>query len=145
MTPVGGGTTVTMTFTDLDGEGGADAVVTIEALAANTTYNGSLELLNETETPAEDITAEIQEEDEDHQFFFQSTEAGTSVAYADMDANGKPIGLASTLTTTAAGMGQLTIILKHEPTKDAAGVSDGNIANAGGETDIEVTFDLDVQ
>ena len=43
---------------------------------------------------AEDITAEIDAEGVDHQFFFESTVSGLSVEYMDMDANGKPIGLA---------------------------------------------------
>ena len=34
----------------------------------------------------------------------------------------------------------MTVILRHEPNKAGAGVSDGDITNAGGETDIEVTF-----
>ena len=33
------------------------------------TYSGTMTLLNESETPAEDITIEIQEEDDEHQFF----------------------------------------------------------------------------
>ncbi|HBK71516.1 MAG TPA: type 1 periplasmic binding fold superfamily protein, partial [Flavobacteriaceae bacterium] len=36
-------------------------------------------------------------------------------------------------------------ILRHEPNKSASGVSDGDITNAGGETDIEVIFNITVQ
>ena len=145
LTPSGGGTAVTMTFQDLDGDGGDDPVITGGTLAPNTTYTGDLELLNETETPAEDITEEIEEEDADHQFFFTTTVAGLSVAYADMDDDGNPVGLESTVTTMASGSGEMTIILRHEPNKSGAGVAGGNITNAGGETDIEVTFNVDVQ
>jgi len=53
--------------------------------------------------------------------------------------------LANTLTTDAAGSGTITVILRHEPDKGASGVNDGDITNAGGETDIEVTFDVTVQ
>ena len=35
--------------------------------------------------------------------------------------------------------------LRHEPAKDASGVAAGDITNAGGETDIEVTFDVTVE
>ena len=42
-------------------------------------------------------------------------------------------------------MGSITVILKHKPMKTAANVSNGDISNAGGETDIEVTFPIDVQ
>lgn len=145
--PNGGGTTVTMTFQDLDGDGpNAPTYDVSGALAAGTTYNGSLSLLNETETPAESISAEIAEEDDEHQFFFSSTGNVGTFAYSDMDGNGNPIGLAFTLTTGAATTGSITVILRHEPNKNGEGVSDGNIANAGGETDISVTFtNVDVQ
>lgn len=145
LTPDGGGDVIVMSFVDLDGDGGDDPVITGGTLAANTTYNGVMELLNESEDPAEDITEEIQEEDEEHQFFFQSSDSNVAVAYGDADDNGNPIGLLTTVTTGEAGSDNLTIILRHEPNKSADGVADGDITNAGGETDIEVTFAIDVQ
>lgn len=139
LTPVGGGTAITLRSRDLDGDGPNAPVITISGdLATGTTYNGALTLSNETESPAEDITAEVSAEGADHQFFFTSG-IGT-VAYNDTDTNGDPIGLAFTLTTTTATTGNLTIILRHEPNKSATGVSSGDILNAGGETDVEVTF-----
>lgn len=145
LTPDGGGTPVTLNFSDPDGDGGNAPTVTEGTLAANTTYVGVLSLLNEVEDPAENITAEIQEEDEEHQFFFQSTVDGLSVAYDDQDEDGNPIGLTTTVTTGEPASGTLTVILRHEPDKSGDGVSEGSIANAGGETDIEVSFDVDVQ
>ncbi len=145
LTPTAGGTAVTMSFQDLDGDGGNDPIIIGGILDTNQTYTGSLELLNESETPVEDITIEIAEEDEEHQFFFQSSLADLVIAYNDQDADGNPIGLSSTITTGAAGTGNITIILRHEPSKSAANVSDGDITNAGGETDIEVTFPVDIQ
>ncbi len=144
LTAASDGEVVTMTFRDLDGDGGMDPVITGGTLEANESYAGAIELLNETETPAEDITAEVAEEDDEHQFFFESSVAGLSVAYGDEDENGNPVGIASTLSTGAAASGTLTITLRHEPVKDAAGVSDGDITNADGETDIEVTLPIDV-
>ena len=145
LTPANGGTAIVLRFQDLDGDGGNAPTITGGTLAANQTYTGAMELLNESESPAESITEEIQEEQEEHQFFFQSTIAGLTVAYNDQDANGNPLGLSSTLTTGAAASGALTIVLRHEPNKSASGVADGNIENAGGESDIEVTFPIDVQ
>ncbi len=143
LVPNNGGATATFRFLDLDD--GSGPVITNGTLEANTTYTGSIELLNEQESPAEDITEEIMLEDEEHQFFFESGVAGLSVAYADTDGDGNPLGLTSTVTTGAAASGALKITLRHEPDKNADGVSDGNITNAGGETDIEVTFNVDVQ
>lgn len=139
------GIPIILTFQDLDGDGGNDPTIVGGTLAANTTYTASIELLNEIEQPAESISEEVEEEAEEHQFFFQSTVDGLSIDYADQDADGNPIGLASTLTTTNAGTGTITIILRHEPNKTGDNVADGDITNAGGETDIEVTFDVDVQ
>lgn len=137
----GGGSTVTMTYQDLDGDGPGAATITVSGpLSAGTTYSGSLDLLNEAESPAESITEEIEEEDEEHQFFFSSTNNVGTFAYNDTDGDGNPVGLSFTLTTGAATTGSITIILRHEPAKDAAGVSDGDITNAGGETDLSVSF-----
>lgn len=146
-TLTGGGSTVTLSFQDLDGDGGNTPTITGGTLAANTTYLGSIELLNESNPDdIENITEEIEEEDEEHQFFFQTT-GDISVAYdsEDVDADGNPVGLQNTLATGAAGAGTVTVILRHEPNKGGEGVADGDITNAGGETDIEVTFDVTVQ
>lgn len=146
LTPTAGGGSVTLEFRDLDGEGGDDPVITGGTLDANTDYTGSLELLNEAETPVEIVTEEIEEEDEEHQFFF-SVGGGLdlTIAYGDADSDGNPVGLETTVTTGAASTGTLTVVLRHEPAKDASGVRDGDITNAGGETDIEVEFPVTVQ
>ena len=140
------GETVTLSFQDLDGDGGNDPVVTGGTLTANTSYVGTAEFLNESVTPTDVITEEIEEEDEDHQLFFvPGSSLNATFTYLDEDDNGNPLGLSSTLTTGAASSGQLTIILRHLPDKFADGVSSGDISNAGGETDIEVTFDVTIQ
>lgn len=145
LTPDNGEPSTTLSFVDLDGDGGNAPVITGGTLAANLTYTGSMELLNEAESPSENITEEIETEDDEHQFFFQSNASLLTVEYADQDGSGNPVGLQSTLTTGDPGSGTLTIILRHEPDKSATGVADGDISNAGGETDIEVTFPIDVQ
>lgn len=145
LTPDGGGDPIVFSFQDLDGDGGNAPIITGGTLDTNATYTGSLVLLNELENPVGDITAEVHEEGVDHQFFFQTTLSGVNVAYDDMDANGNPIGLSTILTTTAATTGTFKITLRHLPNKDATGVSTGDITNAGGETDIEVTFNVEVQ
>ena len=145
-TLTGGGSTITMSFQDLDGDGPGVPTINVSGpLSANTTYSGSLDLLNEAESPAESITAEIEEEDEEHQFFFFSTGNIGSFSYSDADSNGNPVGLSFSLITGEAASGNITIILRHEPAKDAEGVSDGDITNAGGETDITVSFPVVVQ
>ncbi|ASV32100.1 type 1 periplasmic binding fold superfamily protein [Maribacter cobaltidurans] len=102
------GGTITLQSQDLDGEGPNAPVISVSGnLSANTTYNGSIQLLNETETPAEDITEEVEEEDEEHQFFFTASGALSGVEYDDEDGNGNPVGINFTLTTGDAGNGTL--------------------------------------
>ena len=136
------GDVVVATFRDLDGDGGNPPTISNPTLSAGATYSAAIVLLNETETPPEDITEEVEEEGEEHQFFFSGT-ASLGYVYTDMDASGNPIGITSRWDTESTPTdGTLTVILRHEPDKNAAGVSDGDITNAGGETDIEVTFDV---
>lgn len=137
---------VTATFRDLDGEGGNDGVTTNPTLSANTTYTVTVEFLNEAETPTEDITEEVGEEADEHQVFF-ITGAGLNFTYAygDQDGDGNPVGLTGTGTTAGASSGSMDVVLVHEPTKTAAGVSDGDISNAGGEEDIRVRFTVTIQ
>lgn len=146
LVPDGGGTAVVLNFRDIDGDGGNAPEVTTAPLAANTTYNATISLLNEIESPPEDITEEVEEEDLDHQFFYSTAASlDLTIGYQDLDSNGNPVGIETGFTSGAVSQGSLTIILRHEPDKNAVGVSDGNIANAGGETDIEVVFDLTIE
>ena len=138
--PVGDGATIELKSKDLDGDGPDKPVITVANLKANTVYNGSIELLNETEAPAEDITEEVDEESKDHQFFYTTTGAIKSVAHTDKDSVGNPLGLKFTLTTSDAGVATFKITLRHEPKKP----NDGTLEDAGGETDIEQTFTLTV-
>lgn len=147
LTPVGGGPSVTMTSRDLDGDGPDAPIVTVSgSLNDNTVYNGSVTLLNETVTPAEDITEEVQEEALDHQFFFSATNGiGTAAYAAPFDADGNPVGVNFTFTTTNPASGSLTVVLRHQPDKSASGVAGGDITNAGGETDVQVTYPVVVE
>lgn len=145
--PVGGGTTVTLTSRDLDGDGPNPPVNTVSGpFAAGVSYTGTMQFLNELAGTVEDVTMEISEEGDHHQLFFVQTggNLGTFV-YNDADEDGKPIGLSFTYNASAAAAtGQLQIVLIHHPNKNAAGVAQGDITNAGGATDAEVTFSVSV-
>ena len=130
---------------DEDGFGPIEPVYTNGQLEANTNYTVTITVLNETENPADNITAEIAEEAADHQFFFTASNSlNIDFAYDDTDVNNNPVGLSTIFTTGAASEGTLTVVLRHEPAKDAAGVKDGDITNAGGETDIQAVFDVTI-
>jgi hypothetical protein len=137
-----GSDVVTLTFSDADGEGGNDGTYSVSGpLTSNTTYTGVIELLNETDSPAEDITEEVIAEADEHEFFYTSSVSGLTIEKTDTDSNGNPLGIETSLTTGSNGAGTLTIILKHEPTKP----NNGTASNAGGSTDVEVIFNVTVQ
>ena len=149
LTPSGGGSPITVRFRDLDGEGGNAPVVDVLSVTAGTDYNGMVQVLNETETPPEDITEEVEEEAEAHQFFFETLGgfSAATVEYADKESDygtytgaDHPVGVAFTLSVPDnAQNGQLRVILSHfdEAPKDGVSRSD--------ETDIDVTFNVLVQ
>ncbi|MXY47907.1 MAG: type 1 periplasmic binding fold superfamily protein [Gemmatimonadetes bacterium] len=146
ITPSGGGSPIIVRFRDLDGEGGNAPVVDVLAVTAGTDYNGMVQVLNETETPPENITEEVEEEAEAHQFFFKTLGgfSAATVEYADKESDyvsnsgaDHPVGLAFTLSVPDnAQNGQFQIILSHydESPKDGVNRSD--------ETDIDVTFEV---
>ena len=131
---------VTATLRDPDGPGGNPPTKFDEiTLKPNTVYNTSIVLLNESVNPTEDITEEIEEEAEDHQFFYTPTAGlNVTVAYDDTDDNNLPVGLKTKFTTGAASAGKVKVTLKHQP-----GIKNNNIAT--GDTDVEIDFTTKVQ
>ena len=124
---------------DLDGDGPTAPSVTVSGdLKASLTYAGSMKFENETETPAENITLEIIEEADEHQVFYTvASSLNATVVSSKNDSKGLPLGTEFNLTTGAASTGKLTFTLRHQPKKPNTGLAD-----AGGSTDIEATFDL---
>ena len=142
LTPKDGGNTVTLKSIDLDGDGPNEPVVSIsDNLEANEVYYATIVLLNETTDPAEDITIEVLDEAEDHQFFYSvSNDLNITTTYNDEDENGNPIGVNFTLNTAAASTGNFTLTLRHQPTKPNT-----NLTDAGGETDISTSYSITIE
>ena len=134
---------------DLDGDGPDLPIITGATIPSNS-YDAEIQLYNKTLDPTDDeyvVTTEILEEDVDHQFFFNASN-GLNVfdfVYADADVDGNPIGQQFIIEDVSGSGGDLNIVLLHEPNKNAVGVSDGDITNAGGDTDIDITFPIIVQ
>tara|TARA_B100001142_G_scaffold88674_1_gene90480 strand:- start:501 stop:1052 length:552 start_codon:yes stop_codon:yes gene_type:complete len=142
VTLTSGASVITLKTQDLDGDGPNAPVVTVSGnLAAGTTYDGVMKFLNELESPAENITEEVEEEDLDHQIFF-TVGSGLDVTteYSNNDSAGNPLGTQFKLTAGSASSGNLTFTLVHEPTKPNTG-----LASAGGETDIDATFSITIE
>lgn len=125
-------------FKDIDGDGGSEPVITVDTLDAHIAYTGRITLLNETETPAGDITMEVEDEGTQHQLFFIATGPDMEISYADTDENGNPLGLETLVLTDSISEGTLNIVLRHQPNKP----NDGTLSDAGGSTDITVDFDV---
>jgi len=141
--PTGGGTNITLQSQDLDGDGPNAPVVTVSGdFAANTDYAMALTLLNETENPVENITLEVVEEGDEHQMFYlPSAGLNLNFTYGDFDGDGNPLGTTMTISAGDISTGSLGIVLRHEPKKP----NNGTLADAGGETDISVTFPVSIQ
>jgi hypothetical protein len=129
-------------FKDLDGVGGAAPSKFDEImLTKGKVYDCTLQLLNESENPADDITLEVFAEGIDHQIYLTPTNALAVVSNYSLDSKGLPLGITSTWTAAAAaGTGTLNVTLKHKPGVKAAGdpVSKGD-------TDISIDFKLSVK
>lgn len=150
------GATVTARVVDADGEGPANAEILGDInLQANTTYTLSFSLMNTLGTTPEDIAEEVAEEDDEHQFFFSFTNgafsdptgsgniesAAADLNYADMDDNGRPVGLSTTWTTgDALSDGSFRVLLQHQPD----GIKTDTSGSSDGDTDIDVTFTLNI-
>lgn len=109
-----------------------------------TAYNGIAE---------EDITEEIEEESDEHQFYFLgSAFVGTSsfmeYTYEDSDINGHPIGLMGIVKVDdnlLSNSGKIRLVLRHGLDKAYAGAENPhweNYAQAGGESDLDLSFDV---
>lgn len=162
-TPVSGGEPRSFSWADPENDGSP----TIDAITLSDAedYTLSVSFLNELEDPAEDITLEVGEESDQHQVFFtgaavespatgDNPSAVISQVYDDVDDNGFPVGLESSVGTLMAGSGALTLTLRHLPPENDVAVKTGtladDVASGGvealpGETDVSVEFDVTVE
>lgn len=139
-TEVGTSTVTTATFRDIDGEGGnPPSLFETVNLLAGRSYQVRIELLNESVSPAENITDEVVAEANDHQFYFQPSGVVVAVTNLDTDGNGFPLGVNSVWTAAAAGTDTLRLTLKHKP-----GIKANNDPVTVGDTDIELDWDVQV-
>jgi hypothetical protein len=157
-------TDVTLTFQELNTSGGlvgtpfsakasdpegieVGATPTIETvrLTKGKIYRMTITVTNSIE--GEDITAEILEEADEHQFYFLGTAfTGNIMTIVYDDPSGKLIGLQNKLTVSSSpgtNNTQMQVILRHDLDKNYPGATNPNFANyvqAGGETDLDITF-----
>lgn len=128
----------TFVWEDLDGPGGnAPNRIDTLHLKPGTVHDFSIELSNKSVMPIRELTTEIKDEADHHQFFYYVTPEGlVTINIVDIDSHGKPLGLRGELTNISdRGVGTLRVDLSHwEKATDKTGLDPGQ------DTDISVTF-----
>lgn len=125
------------TFRDVDGPGGNPATLPDTIQLINTSnYNTSLILLDESKTPVDTISNEL--ELNEHFVCYAGHENFMTISHTDTDGT-FTVGLTTNLVSLSnLGTGSMSVSLKHQP-----GTKDGTCAP--GETDVEVNFPFKVQ
>ena len=142
---------------DPDGVGVQELEILDEInLDTSKTYTLTFEIMNNLNSPGENIGDEILEEAEEHQLFYSfSTNAFGSpsgngnidnssdpINYNDYDSNNNPVGLSTNWTTSSTQLsnGFMTIRLQHQP-----GIKTSTSGANDGDTDLELQFVLNIQ
>ncbi|RIW14443.1 hypothetical protein D0X99_12845 [Algoriphagus lacus] len=137
-----------VSFSAIDPEGievGATPTIQTINLKKGKNYRMTIAVTNSIE--GEDISAEILEEADEHQFFFLGTAfTGNIMTIAYNDPSGKLIGLQNRLAVSSSpgtNNAQMRVVLRHDLDKNFPGATNPNFQNfeqAGGETDLDITF-----
>ena len=112
-------------------------------LDKSTSYKMTIELLDESKTPALDITEEVAEEDDEHLFVYTSSPANLmTITITDRDANSLPVGLEADVVTgaTATSNGKLKVQLRHQPPINNQRAKNGT--PGPGSDDINIEFNV---
>ena len=135
-------------FSASDPEGievGATPTIETVSLTRGKTYRMTIEVYNGIAD--EDITEEVLEEADEHQFYFLgSAFSGNILTIAYDDPSGELIGLQNTLTVSSSpgtNNTSIQVVLRHDLDKSFPGATNPNFTNyvqAGGETDLDITF-----
>lgn len=147
LTESGSGSTVTATYNDPDGPGGAAPTIGALTVKAGSTYAGTVQLFDETKNPVANITEEVEEEADEHQFFYtpQGELAGRlAVTVTDKDSKNLPVGLkfnvvvSSGPPVTGSVTNSLNVVLSHfdNVTKNGTDRSD--------ESDVDINVPVNI-
>lgn len=130
------GTAQTFTWSQPGGPGTAITVDTIR-LHPDSLYQAAVTLLDESKNPVSDITEEIKELQDEHQFFYTSGTGRLIISNLDKDSKNLPLGLNFSAQTSTNGNvnGTLKVVLKHY-TSAAPKSTDPQ----AGSTDLDITF-----
>lgn len=143
-------TSVFMHFTDSANQkttfkwrqpGGPGARITRDTIVLDSgrTYRVRVEIWDESQTPAVDVTPDIRRAQNEHRFVYTSTTEAINIVVNDFDTNSPPIevGLDLTVSTFGSGprSGMLKAVLRHYSRR-----SPKTAGPMAGSTDIDVEF-----
>lgn len=129
--------------------GSSPQIEDIVNLVPGKTYQLSIQLYNDI--AKEDMTEEIAHHGDEHQFYFLGSALVGNASflqytYADEDENGKPIGLRGLVTVNeSVNTGSFRVVLRHGLNKAFSGADQPSFENyetAGGESDLDITFQV---
>ena len=160
--PIAGGEVVTAAHSDPENDG--SPVIDPITLDNGVAYTLTIRFENELADPVEDITAEVADEDDEHQVFISGSgvegpatgDSAVNVVthtYLDTDDNGLPVGLENRIVASAVGSGEFKVMLRHLPPEDGVATKVAGLAEAfategggiAGEADVDVTFPITVE
>ncbi|MEB2785276.1 hypothetical protein [Algoriphagus persicinus] len=144
----------TFEFTASDAEGieiGSTPTVETVVLSKGKKYQMYIDVYNSV--AGEDITAEIYAESDEHQFYFLGSAFTSSpfLSYEYDDEGNELIGLKGIVTVQQSpgfNNANMQILLRHDLDKNFPGASNPNFldyAQAGGESDLDITFPVVVE
>jgi hypothetical protein len=164
MTPAGGGTPITATWDDPDGDGGNAPSIDPITLQNGTNYTTAVTIFNKLANPTQEVTPEIFAERDEHQLFYtgtavkgpatSNTDTIIEQVHTDQDTNGFPIGLSTTINTVKVGTGVMTVTLRHMPLVNGNTVKTATLADTvktsgltalPGSNDFSIDFNVEVQ
>ena len=164
--PADGSAPRTFEFDDPDGDGGVSGAFERVELSAGVSYELTISFANALVDPPEDITAEIEDEAEEHMLFIVGDVVGPAAAadtplishrYEDLEsdyganATGEdlPVGLVNRIEALAPGEGSLRVILRHLPPINDVPQKSGELPSdlasgreLPGSVDVDLTFAL---
>ena len=129
------------TWSDPDGGDVSNAFIDpiIIPASAGSSLHCHVHVYDDTKTPAQDLTEDIENESNVHLFVYKVTGANVGIAYDDTDKNGKNFGIETVWTKGNTSSGLLNVKLYHEPTDKS------NLNTPGGEVDFDVNFPVVVE
>ena len=131
-------------YQDLDGEGGKAPSIDKISLSPNTTYDLTVEFLDESKNPVNNITEEIRMEGDEHLVLLTPSDISLGTYnYTDKDLNLLPLGLSGKFSTSNTAVGKLKVQLRHQPPINGKNTKDGTATP--GSDDINVDFTLEIK